>query len=416
MKHVLSALVAAAAVAAAAELLPVSPAEGGEIPVQTKECLAVTRHAKYSNRIAELKKHRSEYKKDKPKKWRTAAPAVFKWQATGDEHGPWKILISKTPDFKNAIEHWEQHAGKEKGPSGKQLRTLTVPYANLEVGRTYWWKICSGVKCREKTHGRKDALCGCNSKNPERFSKAVMFKTADTPPRWIDIEGRVENIRDLGGWKTVDGRRVKQGLVFRGQGLNDNSATGAAKGRNRLTVEDRDYLAETLGIKTDLDLRSGRETADMKESPLGDGIKFVHHSSEHYQRIFKKAGKKTMAKNFRVFTDAKNYPVYFHCIAGADRTGALAYTLLGVLGVSADDASIDWEHTFYPDLPEACGNYKKSYWRRVQHLENGFAKYGNGSSSFKERCELYLLDCGITKEEIERFRSIMLETPAEAGK
>ena len=29
-----------------------------------------------------------------------------------------------------------------------------------------------------------------------------------------------------------------------------------------------------------------------------------------------------------------------------------------------------------------------------------------------ERIELYLLDCGITREEIEKFRSIMLEPKA----
>ena len=39
----------------------------------------------------------------------------------------------------------------------------------------------------------------------------------------------------------------------------------------------------------------------------------------------------------------------------------------------------------------------------------GIAKYGDANSTWRERIELYLLDCGVTKEEIDRFRSIMLE-------
>ena len=390
---VLASVVCAAA--ALAELVPVHPVEGAEVPVQTDEALALSGKASYEARVSLAKKNKKEFSKNEKEKWRTAPPVILKWRATKDEHGPWKITISKTPDFKDPLVYCERHAGKEKTASGV-LRTFKAERHNLEVGCTYWWKVACGAKGKTKE------------------SKPATFKTADTPPRWIDIEGRVENIRDLGGWKTCDGRRVRQGLVFRGQGLNDNSANGAVPGRNRLMVEDRDYLAGTLGIKTDLDLRSGRETADMKTSPLGEGVKFVHHSSEHYQRIFNKAGKKTMAKNFRVFVDEKNYPVYFHCIAGADRTGALAYTLLGVLGVSQNDAAVDWEYTFYPWMPELQKGFNRKYWRRSQHLAEGFKKYGGENSTFKERVELYLLDCGITKEEIEKFRSIMLEDAKEA--
>lgn len=395
MKLQLFVFAAVLSLAAQSSIVPVYPVNGETVNVQTKEELAVSRHRGYKDRLAEVRANKDSFGKDKNKKWRIAPPVELKWKTTEKEHGPWKIMISKSPDFKNPVVYCERHAGKEKTASG-DIRTFKAERHNLEVGRTYWWKVVSGTKKKAKE------------------SKPATFKTADTPPRWIAIEGRVANIRDIGGWKTEDGKRVRQGLVFRGQGLNDNSANGAVKGRNRLMVEDRDYLVGTLGIKTDLDLRSGRETADMTTSPLGKEVKFVHHSSEHYQRIFNKAGKKTMAKNFRVFTDEKNYPVYFHCIAGADRTGALAYTLLGVLGVSQSDASIDWEYTFYPWMPELQKGFSKKYWRREQHLENGFKKYGNENSSFKERAELYLLDCGITKQEIEKFRSIMLEDAKEA--
>ena len=37
------------------------------------------------------------------------------------------------------------------------------------------------------------------------------------------------------------------------------------------------------------------------------------------------------------------------------------------------------------------------------------AKYGKEGDSWQKRIELYLLDCGVTPDEIATFRSIMLE-------
>ena len=396
MKRLLPAVALALAFNLYAELVPLSPVGGVAVPVQTEEELALTSIHTYTGRVEKAKACKKDFNKDKDEKWRTSREIKFEWRATAGESGPWTISVSEKPDMSDPVEFHMKHADKKiqsKKKNGPVVRKYSAEDHNLKVGTKYYWQVKSLKK--------------------KVSSKSAEFKTADTPPRWIGIEGRVENIRDLGGWKTLDGMRVKQGLVFRGQGLNDNSANGAVPGRNRLMVEDVKYLRGKLGIKTDLDLRSGRETADMTVSPLGKDVKFVHHSSEHYQRIFNKVGKKTMAKNIKLFADENNYPIYFHCIAGADRTGALAFTLLGVLGVSEDDAAIDWEHTFYPWMPELHKGFKKSYWRRSQHLSEGFAKYGDKNSTFKERAELYLLDCGVTKEEIEKIRSILLEKEAK---
>jgi protein-tyrosine phosphatase len=260
------------------------------------------------------------------------------------------------------------------------------------IGQKYYWKVT----------GKKD--------KQDVTSAVSTFTTEDMAPRWIKLEGRVGNTRDLGGWKTVDGRRIKQNMIFRGQGLNDNSENGRQPGRNRLTAADIDWMLNTLHIKTDLDLRSSGETANMTVSPLGPTVNFIHHSSSAYNGIFKESGKKVMAENFRVFTDIENYPIYFHCIGGADRTGSLAYVLNGILGVDRHDLETDWESTFYPTLPEMRKDYTgPSFWCGENHFNDGFSKYGDANTSWNDRIELYLLDCGVTKEEIAKFRSIMLE-------
>ena len=84
--------------------------------------------------------------------------------------------------------------------------------------------------------------------------------------------------------------------------------------------------------------------------------------------------------------------------------------LNGILGVDRHDLESDWESTFYPTLTEMRKDYNgPSYWCGENHFNDGFSKYGDANTSWNKRIELYLLDCGVTPAEIEKFRSIMLE-------
>ena len=425
LKKILPMLAAAAALAAHAAVTPVSPTDGAVVKLITEEQRQIMAIPTYAERLAVLKADHDKphddrtYGKDRANKWRISPPLVLRWRTTAGEKGPWKIVIGTKPDLSDAKAHWLESSHVSSRKEGEAMRhKWTVPRPNLLLDQTYYWKVWSDIKCKEYSCGSTlKGPCACGKAKKAHESPIASFTTDAQPPRWIAIEGRVGNIRDLGGWKTRDGRRVKQGLVFRGQGLNDNSTNGDAKGRNRLMVEDVDFFVNTLGVKTDLDLRSGRELADMKQSPLGPGVKLIHHPSSAYDGIFKKKpdalssdGMKTMAANFRVFCDEKNYPIYFHCIGGADRTGSLAYVLNGILGVDKHDLETDWESTFYPSLPELEKGYNgPTYWRREQYFDEGFAKYGDANTSWNKKIELYLLDCGVTPSEIEKFRSIMLE-------
>ena len=104
--------------------------------------------------------------------------------------------------------------------------------------------------------------------------------------------------------------------------------------------------------------------------------------------------------------------------SGASATIAwlsLAYVLNGVLGVERADLERDWESTFYPDIPNVVTNdtgkpfINGTYWRSSQHFDDGFAKYAVPGDTLRDRIERYLLACGVTKEEIENVREIMLE-------
>lgn len=399
---------------AVASMELVSPVNGDTIqllPEAQKQILAIPT---YGGRLAALradKEVKKTYFKDKSNKWRVSMPLTLKWKTTNGEKGPWKLVIGRKPDLSDAKPHWleSKQVAYENG-DGFVLWTCQLERANLELGREYYWKVWSDVKCPEYDHGSTIGKSCCEKAKRSSESGIATFRSEDQAPRWIAIEGRVKNIRDLGGWRTHDGKRVKQGLVFRGEGLNDNSVNGERRGRNRLTVEDVRYFTEELGIRTDLDLRNKREISDLAKSPLGEKVAFVAHSSAAYAGIFDSHGKKVMAENIRLFCDEKNYPIYFHCIGGADRTGSLAYVLNGILGVERHDLETDWESTFYPMLPELESGYSgENYWRLEQHFNRGFEKYGTKETSWNDRIKLYLLDCGVKEEEITKIRSILLE-------
>ena len=182
--------------------------------------------------------------------------------------------------------------------------------------------------------------------------------------------------------------------------MHNNSVTGEVQGRNRLTVEDVKYFTGTLGIKTDLDLRSDPEVFGMTGSPLGDKVRWVRISSSNYGSMDTSSGREAFAKGFRVFLDKANYPIVFHCIAGADRTGSLATILNGLLGVDEDLLYRDWVYTW-----TATGSSPSDkHWPALMKV---FAKYKG--ATLNERIEAYVLSCGFSKDDIETFRAIMLE-------
>ena len=374
-----------------AEIILLSPVNGEvveRVPEVQKNIMACKNRRE---RLALLGADRTEKKEFFSSKaaWRVAKAVNFKWKVTENEHGYYKVMVSPNEDFSLPCHTFFA----DRGSNGKyrtSLRTWGLQ-GNLESGRKYFWRVVS-----------------YDFKNNKTYRSAVgTFVTSPDAPRHIRLEGRTANVRDAGVWKTSDGKQVKQGMLFRGEGLNNNSPDRESEGRNRLTMADQSYLLDVLKIKTDLDLRGHHETAGMKGSPLGSRVKFINIPAPAYRGVFRNDGKKMMRDIFRVFCKKENYPIYFHCIGGVDRTGAVAFILNGLLGVSQNDLEIDWEHSFYPALPDDPSSTKPNSGRSVMQLVRGMMKYGEKNDTMQKRIELYLKSCGITDDEIAAFCSIM---------
>ena len=178
---------------------------------------------------------------------------------------------------------------------------------------------------------------------------------------------------------------------------------GQKPGKNRISEVNRDYMLKELGIKSDIDLRSDGECYGMTGSPLGPTVTWFHYSSSAYDGMQSQWGKEAFTKVFKVFLDEKNYPIDFHCIAGQDRTGAVAFILNGLLGVKDEDLYLDWETTGFWN-----GHSSFNHARLFNKLVEGFKEKVPGAT-LHEKIENYVLALGFTKADIEKFRSLMLE-------
>ena len=210
-------------------------------------------------------------------------------------------------------------------------------------------------------------------------------------PRIIECPG-ITNVRDIGGWKTVDGKTVKQGLVYRGSELD-----GISNGNFLISDSGVDVMRDELKIKTELDLRS--VDFEKTKDKLGQNVGRELITFPSYWEFYLEYSKDQVKKTFEVLADRDNYPVYLHCTDGADRTGVLCYVLESLLGMSAEDCYREWELSVFA---LGNGNYEAMdrFVTNFQLLEG---------ETQQEKAENYLLSIGLTQEKIDNITDILLK-------
>lgn len=238
----------------------------------------------------------------------------------------------------------------------------------------------------------------------EVASDSKVFETESVAPRFIRVDG-VPSFRDLGGRVGLDGRRVRQGLLFRSTGFNENTVypkEGVPKlGRDRITDAGRLVVTNVLCIKTDLDIRNDKETYLMSASPIGPSVTWLHLPAASYAGCFMDKFRERFPKIFKALCNRERYPVVFHCIAGADRTGTIAFILNGLLGVEEDLLWQDWEINAFFD-----GNLDFKHRDRIAEVSRLLHAFPG--ATLAEKCENFAKSRGITQEEIDTFRNLML--------
>ena len=213
----------------------------------------------------------------------------------------------------------------------------------------------------------------------------------------ITTEGRLRmiytshgsNMRDMGGWMTESGHRTRYGHIFRGGEMHAGQQT---------TLTDDDIAEmKRLGVGAEIDLRSDNEFSDgtVTYSALGKNVPYIYANQvfgepwsgdtpgERATNLIEDTVKYRNLFNFLGEQCKAGRNTYFHCIWGADRTGAFGVLLNSLLGVSRSDICKDFELT----------TFSKAGTRKHVLAETKLA-YLNSypGKTLKERCYAYFRD------------------------
>ncbi len=260
--------------------------------------------------------------------------------------------------------------------------------------------------------------------------------------RRLPFEG-TGNFRELGGYVCAGGRRVKQGVFYRGTALAE------------LESENDRKLLESLGLKLVLDFRSKGEAAWYGPDPEVPGARMVRVSAinlpdggevdfspdgmaaleEKYRRlgIDIEAWFQQVYDNMPFHNPAYQFlfkeleagtaPILFHCSAGKDRTGIGAILILLALGADEQTAMEDYLLTNHCNKERIDGilreneEYLKEHPEQYDYLvrdcvvarENAQGtlntikeRYGTYEAFFEE-------EFGLDASRLERLREMYLE-------
>ena len=172
------------------------------------------------------------------------------------------------------------------------------------------------------------------------------------------IGGR--NFRDLGGHPATDGRRVRNGMVYRSAHLAqvpDDSPHPLTNIRLRTLITLQSRLeVRHLGPPRSEFLESG---VRWEHIPIGDpwfrdeGFAKIESRPGHEHLVILTEFRNDWQSFFKLLAEREVYPLVFHCSAGRDRTGVAAAMLLELLGVGRERIVADFleSNATFPKMP-----------------------------------------------------------------
>ena len=229
----------------------------------------------------------------------------------------------------------------------------------------------------------------------------------------VTLKGEgARNCRDLGGWKTLDGKTVKYRKVYRGGRLNEKWTPYPLNKKGEMEV-----LFEGIGAELDL-----RGNSDVIHEPAVAGL-------DHCSPVIEQGGKTMLVSDaaktkecfeFVVNSLRKGKPVHFHCSLGRDRTGTLSILLMGLLGVREGDIAKEYELTYFAPVGYSVSSSDKKSNptpifknTRKEWVYSDVVPYFwelAGDGTFAEGVEKYLLTVAkVSQQDIDDFRNMMLE-------
>ena len=281
---------------------------------------------------------------------------TFAWEG---ENQTYTVHLSEKEDYSDSLTY--------------TVNEPQVSFTNLKIHTKYYYKVING----------------------DNVVKEESFLTSSEIIRNMYVSG-ITNVRDLGGYKVSEGY-TNQGLIYRTARLNNGGTTITEKGINTMLNE--------MKVKSEIDLRmvENDEVGGLTEGvgPLGESVKYYQCPMNYDLGMDNEANDPSLRKVFSILGNKTNYPTFFHCAIGTDRTGYIAWLINGLLGLNEEYL---WRDYLFSNFGKIGSKRSKS------SIENKYVKHikETRGETLQEKTKNFLLDKGVKQEEIDVIREMML--------
>jgi len=241
-----------------------------------------------------------------------------------------------------------------------------------------------------------------------------------SPGRLVPL-GRSRNCRDVGGYVTADGQRVRRGLLF----------------RSDLPMLDEEHSGEldVLALRTVIDLREPEEREARASTFAGRTPRIVARTfglgpvvaadpskASSLDRLYETAIRELGGPIADVVTELcapGALPALVHCTAGKDRTGIVIALVLSAVGVADENVAGDYALTaenlgqeFFRDLNLNHHNARVDLTSLMGADATLMLRVLGLVRDLAGDARTYLTMHGVANEDLERLRQALL-SPAD---
>ena len=311
----------------------------------------------------------------------------------GNQHISNSLPVDVDFDFNvpggKEIDHYSVVYGKEADLSDGYEKTgdttTAISFYNPYLGKNYY------------------KLVAHFTDSTSEESEIHNFYVDATCPRNLTIDG-MTNCRDMGGRLLESGGVFKQGIVYRTSGKNQSGLvmTEATTEEmiNHLHLRNEIYIADR-GSSYACNIQGAPVNNFYMDWQATDGSSNFSRNCEPLKKFF----------NF--MADSSNYPVFFHCKIGTDRTGLCATMLCGLVGVPLNEIYQDYLFSNFGAISgkryigEAAGH--DNILRYTEYIQSF------PGDTFQNKVYNVLLSIGVSRATLDAVINNLTDGPRATG-
>ena len=285
-------------------------------------------------------------------------------------------------------------------PEGYEVKNFTLVFSqNMDLSNPYTVQGTKNpsIKFYNSFLGTNYFKIVANFTSGDTQSSDVKaFKVTEQAPRNLYV-GNMPNCRDMGGRTTYAGGKIKQGLIYRTSGSKFDNSTPSDS-------EAQDILKNTLRVKTEINVaNSTTNNVNLDGTKVENA--YMAYGAVPYSNLARNSVR--IRQVMDILAEESNYPVFYHCRIGTDRTGITGVMINGLLGVPFNEAIQDYgfsnfdpiDNQRYPGkTPDNNGDDIKKYIDELLALPG---------ANFQEQVYLALRMIGVPAAKLDKIIDIM---------